>query len=143
MCTYVLTRNSHIFFTHTHVYTYTHTLSHVQIHIYRHTNKIDHPHIANLPILVQLHVCLVNSNMICRCAAVMSSFFLRVVYKAGEYHHLKVPCSLYICSFLPEHDYKSLIQWHGDTYHTHIGTYRFEQFESCQRCVASRLLHSM
>ena len=54
MCTYVLTRNNHIN-THIHVYTYTHTPSHVQIYIYRHTNKIDHPHIANLPIL---HVCL-------------------------------------------------------------------------------------
>ena len=54
MCTYVLTRNNHIN-THIHVYTYAHTPSHVQIYIYRHTNKIDHPHIANLPILIQLH----------------------------------------------------------------------------------------
>ena len=45
-------------YTYIHVYTYTHTPSHVQIYIYRHTNKIDHTHIANLPILVQLHVCL-------------------------------------------------------------------------------------
>ena len=57
MCTCVLSRNNHIN-THIHVYTYTHTPSHVQIYIYRHTNKIDHTHTANLPILVQLHVCL-------------------------------------------------------------------------------------
>ena len=57
MCTYELTRNNHIN-THVHVYTYTLTPSHVQIYIYRHTNKIAHTHIANLPILVQLHVCL-------------------------------------------------------------------------------------
>ena len=38
---YVLTRNNHIN-THIHVYTYTHTPSHVQIYIYRQTNKIDH-----------------------------------------------------------------------------------------------------
>ena len=57
MCTYDLTRNNPIN-THVHVYTYTHTPSHVQIYIYRHTNEIAHTHIANLPILVQLHVCL-------------------------------------------------------------------------------------
>ena len=54
---YVHVWNNHIN-THIHVYTYTHTPSHVQIYIYRHTNKIDHTHIANLPILIQLHVCL-------------------------------------------------------------------------------------
>ena len=37
------------------MYKYTSTAS---TYIYRHTNKIAHTHIANLPILVQLHVCI-------------------------------------------------------------------------------------
>ena len=43
---------------HIHMSTHKHTPLHVQIYIYRHTNEIPHTHITNLPILLQLHVCL-------------------------------------------------------------------------------------
>ena len=39
-----------------HIYMSTHTPTHLQI-LYRHTNKVAHTDITNLPILLHLHVC--------------------------------------------------------------------------------------
>ena len=57
ICTHMNIQKQSYSYTYNYVNTSTHTPSHAQTNIYRHTNKIAHTHITNLPILLHQYCC--------------------------------------------------------------------------------------